>query len=211
MKTPRRQNWISWMRMAVSIVILELATMLLFAAIATQAAQAQTLTTLHEFDDTDGSNPYSGLVHATDGNFYGTTTEGGANSNSICTAEDSDAPGCGTVFKITPSGTLTTLYSFCAQTNCADGGGPSATLIQAANGNLYGTAFFGGTGSCVSGRHQLWLRHGLRDHTSGQADHAAQLRRDGWPNTRRRLGAVTQRQLLRCNILGRKHRLGDDF
>lgn len=151
MKTPRRQNWISWMRMAVSIVILELATMLLFAAITTQAAQAQTLTTLHEFDDTDGSNPYSGLVHATDGNFYGTTTEGGANSNSLCTGENDDAPGCGTVFKITPSGTLTTLYSFCAQTNCADGGGPTATLIQAANGNLYGTTFFGGTGSCVVG------------------------------------------------------------
>ena len=62
---------------------------------------AGTLTTLHSFclGRTDGCYPHAGLVQATDGNFYGTTANGGANSN-------------GTVFKITPSGTLTTLHSF---------------------------------------------------------------------------------------------------
>jgi uncharacterized repeat protein (TIGR03803 family) len=59
--------------------------------------------------------------------------------------------GCGTVFKITPLGKLTTLYSFCSLVNCADGSGPGASLVQAANGNLYGTTgggganFYGGT------------------------------------------------------------------
>jgi len=48
------------------------------------------------------------VVQATDGNLYGTTTSGGANDG-------------GTVFKITPSGTMTTLYSFCSQSGCADG------------------------------------------------------------------------------------------
>src|ERR1022692_2755408 len=46
----------------------------------------------------------------------------------------------GTVFKITPSGTLTTLYRFvCSQSGCPDGVDPTAGLVQAANGDLYGT------------------------------------------------------------------------
>jgi uncharacterized repeat protein (TIGR03803 family) len=52
--------------------------------------------------------------------------------------------GCGTLFKITPSGTLTTLHSFCLQSDCADGDGPLAKLIQASDGNLYGTTAVGG-------------------------------------------------------------------
>lgn len=79
----------------------------------------------------DGSEPLSGLVQASNGYLYGTTTFGGAN-------------GEGTVFKITPSGTLTTLYSFCAQFACDDGQNPLAALIQAADGDLYGTTEFGG-------------------------------------------------------------------
>ncbi|SPE34311.1 exported hypothetical protein [Acidobacteriia bacterium SbA2] len=88
------------------------------------AAPAQTFTTLHSFDYTDGLTP-SGLIEATDGNFYGTTTYGGAYT-------------WGTVFKITPGGTLTTLYNFCAQTGCPDGLWPNA-LMQATDGNFYGT------------------------------------------------------------------------
>ena len=68
------------------------------------ASPAQILTTLHSFSGADGAVPIAGLVQASDGNFYGTTAFGGTNSSG------------GTVFKITPSGTLTTLYSFCAQT-----------------------------------------------------------------------------------------------
>jgi uncharacterized repeat protein (TIGR03803 family) len=101
------------------------------------SSPAQTFTTLLSFNGTDGANPYYGsLVQGLDGNFYGTTNQGGANC----------APyGCGTVFKITPGGTLTTLYSFCAQTNCPDGYYPYAGLVQATNGNFYGITFDGGT------------------------------------------------------------------
>src|ERR1039457_67276 len=96
-----------------------------------------TLTTLHSFCSdypscTDGADPYAGLVQAANGDLYGTAYNGGAN-------------GYGAVFKITASGTVTTLYSFCPQTPCRDGGAPDAGLVQAANGDLYGTTYGGGT------------------------------------------------------------------
>ena len=71
------------------------------------------------------------MIHDSKGNFYGTTSDGGEND-------------AGTVFKLTPSGTLTTLYSFCSQSNCADGVEPRAGLIQDSDGNFYGTTFTGG-------------------------------------------------------------------
>jgi uncharacterized repeat protein (TIGR03803 family) len=91
------------------------------------------LTTLHSFDDTDGRYPFAALVQGTDGNFYGTTYNGGANSQFPCIG------GCGTLFVISPSGTLTTLYSFCSLNDCADGYAPYAALIQGTNGTFYGT------------------------------------------------------------------------
>jgi uncharacterized repeat protein (TIGR03803 family) len=102
-----------------------------------------TLTTLYSFCSqtgcTDGGEPSAGLVQATDGNFYGTTLYGGANTGAC------GVPGCGTVFKITPSGTLTTLYSFCPEGRvCKDGRNPSAGLVQDTNGMLYGTTGSGG-------------------------------------------------------------------
>jgi uncharacterized repeat protein (TIGR03803 family) len=91
------------------------------------------LTTLYSFcsqtNCTDGSSPYDGLVLGTDGNFYG-TTEGG--------------PLVGTVFRITARGKLTTLYSFCSQTNCSDGRFPFAGLVQGTDGDFYGTTAYGG-------------------------------------------------------------------
>jgi uncharacterized repeat protein (TIGR03803 family) len=92
-----------------------------------------TFTTLHSFDSSDGATPYAGLIQATDGKLYGTTKEGG---NTACFAPY----GCGTVFKITSGGTLTTLHSF----DGTDGYFSKATLVQAANGILYGTAPGGG-------------------------------------------------------------------
>jgi uncharacterized repeat protein (TIGR03803 family) len=89
------------------------------------------LTTLHSFSGPDGRNVAEGLVQGSDGNFYGITVQGGAND-------------VGEVYRITPSGTLTVLYSFCPQYGCADGQYPKATLIQAADGNFYGTTFQGG-------------------------------------------------------------------
>jgi uncharacterized repeat protein (TIGR03803 family) len=99
-----------------------------------------TLTTLHNFDSTDGS-PIAGLVQATDGNFYGTTVNGG---NLNCNAPY----GCGTVFRMTSGGALTAIYKFCAQSNCTDGAYPWAALVQATDGNFYGTTAYGGGGDC---------------------------------------------------------------
>jgi uncharacterized repeat protein (TIGR03803 family) len=106
---------------------------------------AGALTTLYNFcshsNCTDGSAPLTGLALAPDGSFYGTTSAGGAN----CVAEG----GCGTVFKITPGGTLTTLYSFCSKSDCTDGEFPTSWLIQAPDGVFYGTTFSGGS-NCVA-------------------------------------------------------------
>src|ERR1039457_1136572 len=87
----------------------------------------------------NGYDPVVGLVQATDGDFYGTTFGGGANV-SACPPNT----GGGTVFKITPRGKLTTLYSFCSQSGGADGYDPVSTLVQARNGDFYGTTRWGG-------------------------------------------------------------------
>lgn len=96
-------------------------------------------TTLYSFcsktNCVDGMDPWSGLVQASDGNFYGTTYQGGKQT---CIG------GCGTLFRITPAGKLTTLHNFCSDANCGDGSNPMAGLIQATDGNLYGTTFGGG-------------------------------------------------------------------
>jgi len=48
---------------------------------------------------------------------------------------------------VTPTGTVTTLYSFCPQTHCNDGANPVAGLVQAADGEFYGTTYYGGGGN----------------------------------------------------------------
>jgi len=93
------------------------------------------LTTLFTFDGTDGTAPYGALIEGTDGDLYGTTYNGGASDACIYDY------GCGTVFKITKKGKLTPLYSF----GGADGERPSAGLLQAIDGNFYGTTSEGGT------------------------------------------------------------------
>jgi uncharacterized repeat protein (TIGR03803 family) len=103
----------------------------LFLALASVALSAQTLTTLHSFNQTDGSSPYAGLMQANNGNLYGTTSAGGAN-------------GDGTVFAITTSGALTTMHNF-NHRSPTDGAQPYSWLIQARDGNLYGTTTRGGS------------------------------------------------------------------
>jgi uncharacterized repeat protein (TIGR03803 family) len=89
------------------------------------------LTLLHDFaGGSDGANPYSGLILASDGNFYGTTQNGGAST-------------AGTVFQITPAGLETVLYSF--GVSAIDGAIPSGPLIQDTDGSFYGTTLNGGT------------------------------------------------------------------
>jgi len=95
-----------------------------------------TVTVIYNFcahtNCTDGAAPEAGLVQATDGNLYGTTTAGGAH-------------GKGTIFRISPAGKMRVLYSFCAQTNCADGENARGTLVQGSNGSFYGTTYGGGS------------------------------------------------------------------
>jgi uncharacterized repeat protein (TIGR03803 family) len=86
---------------------------------------------LHSFGGTgDGTSPGGSLIQGSDGNLYGMTSSGGANSK-------------GTVFKITPAGAESVLYSFGA--SASDGAGPDGGLIQATDGNLYGMTSGGGT------------------------------------------------------------------
>jgi len=96
------------------------------------------LTTLHRFNHSDGCEPLWGVTQGPDGSFYGTTSRGGSR-------------GAGTVFRMNAAGTLTGFYSFCSQTNCADGYLPNAPLLQGSDGNLYGTTSLGGAGARSAG------------------------------------------------------------
>lgn len=87
------------------------------------------------FGDTNGAHPSGGLVLGQDGNFYGTTTWGGQGITG-------SFPGYGTIFKMTPDGTLTNIYTF---TGLGDGGFIYAGLVQGSDGYLYGAAFSGGS------------------------------------------------------------------
>ena len=105
-----------------------------------KVAQNGIETVLHNFTGgSDGDNPVAGLVADELGNLYGTTNNGGRTG---CLG-----PGCGTVFKVTPNGTETVLYTF---SGGIDGANPSAGLILDGAGNLYGTASSGGGTACMS-------------------------------------------------------------
>jgi len=82
----------------------------------------------------DGASPVAGLILDAQGNLFGTTSRGGDMSG--C-----DGTGCGVVFKLTPAGHQTVLYSF---TGGTDGSVPESALLFDAEGNLYGTTFSGG-------------------------------------------------------------------
>src|ERR1051326_726998 len=92
---------------------------------------AQTVTTVANFNNLNGNYPIAPVMQARDGNLYGTTLLGGAY-------------GGGSVFKLTQNGNLTTLYSFCGQFPCVDGQLPGAGLLEASDGNLYGSPLSGG-------------------------------------------------------------------
>ena len=135
-------------------------------------------TVLHSFDNTDGAYPYSSLTLGTDGNFYGTTflggtynfgtvfkitpegsltvlhnftngSDGSTPANSPIEASDGNLYGVdglyypnAVIYKIDRSGTFTVLNQV--------GGAGLAPLIQAADGNLYGTTYYGGSFNCGS-------------------------------------------------------------
>jgi uncharacterized repeat protein (TIGR03803 family) len=115
----------------------ELAILFLLLAVHSGGAGGQTLTNLYWFGSqpTDGRHPSAGLVQGSDANFYGTTLEGGAG-------------GCGTVFRISPSGSYTNLYSF---TGGSDGAYPWAGLVQGSDGDFYGITSYGGNTNLNNG------------------------------------------------------------
>ncbi len=80
----------------------------------------------------DGSEPVGGLTLDTTGVLYGTTEIGGNGAY-------------GTVFTISRSGALATIYNFCTSTNCPDGARPEAGLVRGADGIFYGTTYQGGS------------------------------------------------------------------
>ena len=94
------------------------------------ASSPYVLTTLVNFNGKNGSGPHSPLVHGAGGSLYGTTVVGGA-------------MGRGSVFRIDSSGTLHTVYSFCAKKNCTDGAYPYGRLTQGPDGSFYGMTFQG--------------------------------------------------------------------
>ena len=115
-----------------SVRLLKLALLTFSLAV---CAQAQTVTILAQRQGNQGGGNARGVIQATDGNFYG-AADGGAYSQ-------------GQIFRMTPAGELTTIYSFCAQANCSDGEQPYVSPILGSDGNLYGVVKFGGnsTGS----------------------------------------------------------------
>jgi uncharacterized repeat protein (TIGR03803 family) len=88
----------------------------------------------------DGQNPVAGLIMDGAGNLYGTTEYGGTAGNAVC---NSGFSGCGTVFKLSPSGTESVVHSFMSVSG-TDGKYPQAGLIIDGSGNLYGTTPQGG-------------------------------------------------------------------
>jgi uncharacterized repeat protein (TIGR03803 family) len=100
-----------------------------------ELSSAGTYSVLYRFSGgADGGGPFAGVIRDSAGNLYGTTSAGGAPG---CDA------GCGVVYKVSPAGQETVLYSF---TGGSNGATPYAGLASGSAGGLYGTTGWGGKG-----------------------------------------------------------------
>lgn len=86
----------------------------------------------------DGAIPFTNLIRDAGGNLYGTTFQGGNGTNPDCPY---GTTGCGTAFKIDPTGQETVLHAFCSTPRCSDGATPYGPLVEDAQGNFYGTTY----------------------------------------------------------------------
>jgi uncharacterized repeat protein (TIGR03803 family) len=127
------------------VIVVSLA--LVFGVGLTMCAQAQTVSNLTTFDGSNGHDPLGTLAQATDGNLYGATFTGGTKDS-------------GTVFQVTPSGQLKTIYSFCSQPKCADGQYSISSPVLGSDGNLV-------LRWKLCGLHD-WFRNRLQDDHWGQ-------------------------------------------
>ena len=119
------KNSKSWFTLALALACTALTVGL------TISVEAQTINYIAIYNGTNGKQP-SSVIQATDGNFYGTTTYGGAALQ-------------GNVVKITPAGEVSTLYDFCSRPHCLDGANPYTPPILGSDGNLYGVTAMGGS------------------------------------------------------------------
>src|SRR5579863_561468 len=125
-----------------TLFVLSAALVIVLSAALSQSTQAQTYQVLHTFTGgLDGQVPFSGLTLDRGGNLYGTASQGG---DLTC-----DAPfGCGTAYRLKPTGsnwTFSPLYNF---TGGTDGNGPESRVIFGPDGALYGTTDTGGGSGC---------------------------------------------------------------
>jgi uncharacterized repeat protein (TIGR03803 family) len=138
---------------------------------------AGSFTTLYQFSGgADGAQPVAGLVQGSDGYFYGTAQYGGTSTN--C-----GGGGCGTVFKISPSGTFITVHNF---NGGSDGNNPFAGLVQGSDGYFYGTTLEsldnrGGSVFKMSSTGTLTTLHQFTGGTDGGNPYARLVQgNDGW-------------------------------
>jgi uncharacterized repeat protein (TIGR03803 family) len=154
---------------------------LLACLAAANVGHSQTYTTLMNFNGADGAEPmYGSLVQGRDGDLYGTTSAGGS-----CTKLSG---GCGTFFRMTRAGALTTLYQFCvSDPSCPDGVKPVGVALGT-DGNFYGTTEFGGASNAggtvfkMTSDGKLTTLHSFcsrSDCTDGQAPLMVTQARDG--------------------------------
>jgi len=108
-------------------------SLLALSALLLPFTYAQTFTTLHTFENTDGANPQAALIEDSAGNLYSTTQYGGAYQT-------------GTTFRLSASEALTVLHSFGFPST--DGSRPSGALVAARPGDFYGTTYTGGLYAC---------------------------------------------------------------